>query len=286
MASKRVRRGLFLPANPKVGDEFVLLAAPDPHALCLTPGVWSLHGGSISHDTVAIGVRTGGSGTTFLIGSYDFGSSDDDFNPGVSFGDPNVAHGARLILIQAAGAGGGNTTIRITGASIVGGVSTPADSEDLVISDAAAAGTYYSTTKRWNGQLSIAKFSGPDLLCNYGLATWYDRGSTNFMVTGISAQLFGGANDSGFDMQLLKHSATGWTYVPAGEPIPSGPVASSLADMNPEHEVANGKEWQWVRPELDLIVAGSAEEGVISRVITTTNNTIASGNVLATLVGQ
>lgn len=286
MASKSVRRGTVLPANPKVGDEFILLGAPDPDAKCVVDGVWSLHGGSITHDALAIGVRTGSVGTIFLIGSYEFGSSDDDFNPGISFGDPDIAHGSHVFLVQAAGAGGGATTVRVTGVSILGGVRVPGDTEDLVVSDSAPAGTYYSTAKRWNGEISIAKISGPDLLMNYGLATWYSRGNTDFILTSISAQLFGGANDSGFDMQLLLHSANGWTYVPAGEPIPAAPAASSLTDMTPEHEVANNKEWQWTRPTLNLAVAGASGEGIIGPVVSTVNNAITHGTVIATLVPQ
>ncbi len=286
MASRRTRSGTVLPSDPKVGDVFTLLGAPDPDAKCLVDGIWSLHGGSTTRDTIAIGIRTGSSGKTFIVGSYEFGSADSDFNPGISFGNANVAHGARFFLVQAAGAGGGDTTIRVTGASIDGGISTPADSEDLIVIGTGAAGTYYTTVKRWNGQISIVKFSGPDLLCNFGLATWYDRESTNFMLTGVAVQAFGGANDSGFDLQVLKHSESGWTYVPAGEPIPAAPIASSLSDMTPEHEVASGKEWQWSRPEINVSVAGSTGEGLIAQAITTTNNTIASGNVLATLVPQ
>jgi hypothetical protein len=245
-----------------------------------------LHGGATTRDTVAIGIMTGSAGTKFLIGSYDFGVADNDFNPSVNFGDSNVAHGSHFFLVQAPGAGGGDTTIRVTGTSIDAGVSTPADTEDLVVSDAAPAGTYYSTVKRWNGQLNIAKLSGPDLLMNFGLADWYDREKTDFMLTDISVQATGGANDSGFDLQLLKHSPNGWTYVPAGEPIPAGPVASSLAEMTPDHEVANSKEWRYSRPGLNLVVAGTAGEGLISQAISTTNNTIESGNVIATLVPQ
>lgn len=286
MASHRVRRGFALPLNPKVGDEFVHLGAPDPDALCVTPGVWSSHGGAITRDTIAIGVRTGNVGTTFLIGSYEFGSSDDDFNPGINFGDQDIAHGSHFFLVQAAGAGGGDTTVRITGASILSGIRIPGDTEDLVVSDSAPAGTYYSTVKIWNGEISATKISGPDLLMNHGLATWYDRGSTNFMLTSISAQLFGGANDAGFDMQLLLHSANGWTYVPDGEPVPAAPVASSLTDMAPEHELANGKEWQWTRPTLNLAVAGASGEGIIGPVISTANNAVAHGTVYATVVSQ
>lgn len=286
MATMKTRSGTVLPADPKVGDLFTLLEAPDPDAKCLVDGIWSLHGGSITRDTIAIGIRTGSSGETFIIGSYEFGSADNDFNPSINFGDPNVAHGARFFLVQAPGAGGGDTTIRVTGTSIAGGISVPADSEDLIVSDTGSAGTYYTTVKRWNGQIAVAKVSGPDLLCNFGLATWYSRESTNFMLTGVSAQAFGGANDSGFDLQILKHSELGWTYAPAGEPIPAAPIASSLSDMTPAHEVASGKEWQWIRPGINISVAGSAGEGLIARAVTTTNNTIASGNVLATLVPQ
>jgi len=285
-AGKSHRRGTVLPAECTVGEVYVLLGAPDPAAICTATDTWSLHGGSVTHDSLAVGIVTGSSGTTFIIGSYEFGLSDNDFNPSVNFGSANVAHGSRFFLVQAAGAGGGDTTVRVTGTSILGAVSTPADTEDLIVSDAAAAGTYYSTLKRWNGELTISQLSGPDLLMNFGLATWYDRGATDFTLTSLAAQAFGGANDSGFDLQILKHSALGWTYVPAGEPLPAAPGASSLSDMTPNHEVANGKEWSWDRPSLNIIVAGASGEGLIARAVTTTNNTIAHGTVLATLVPQ
>ena len=281
--ARRLRIGDSLPASPKRGDRYIQTGVPDPDAICLADGVWTLHGGSISHDTLTIHFNTAASGTTYFVGMYDFGSTDDDFNPGISFGDVNSAHASVVFLVQAAGAGGGDTTIQISGTSILGGTRTPADTEDLVVSDAGAAGTFYQTTKRWNGQVTITKTAGPDLLCGYGFAAFFDRASSDYILTSIGIEWFGGANDSAFDFQLLLHSANGWTYNVGAAPTPAAPAFSSLSDLSPENEVVNGKSGGWGRGD-NLAVAGSSDEGLIARSVTGTNNSIERGTILVTIV--
>ncbi len=287
MAARRTRSGTVLPSNPQVGDIFTLLGAPDPDAKCLVDGVWSSHGGSITRDTIALGFKTGPAGITEIMGGYIFAPSDDDFIPSVLFGTVNEARGAHLFLVQAAGAGGGDTTIRITGTSITGlGIRTPGDTEDLVMGDAAAAGTYYETIKRWNGQVTIAKQSGPDLPANHGWATYFDNANNDYILTSMSVTWLAGANDSGFDMQLLLHSSSGWTYTPGGEPVPAVAIVSSGSDLAPENEVFNGETGQWSRGQLNISVAGSVADGLIFRAVTGVSSTIEQATVLVTVVPQ
>lgn len=283
MASKRTRSGTVLPGNPKVGDVFTLLGAPDPDAKCLVDGVWSLHGGSITHDSLALTFQTGTSGITFVIGNYDFAPSDDNFNPAVNFGDVSSAVGAHFALIAAAGAGGGDTTIQISGASVLNGTRIPGDTEDIVLSGTGISGAYYQSTKFWLSELAITKTAGPDLLANYGFVTHYSRNETDFVVPDITLEWLAGASDPGWDFQVLHHKPTGWTYVSSGEPIHAAAVVSLLDELTPDNELVNGKKGDWRIP-LNLTVLGSQGEGVLLQAITGTNNSVEFATLLASVV--
>ena len=231
---------------------------------------------------------SGGSGITYAGGHYRFGATDNDFNPSITFGTANIAYGDHLFIVCAAGGGGGtDTVIRITGTSITDeGVRTVSDTEDLTADDAGVAGAYYETPKKWLGQVTIAKQSGPDLLCNYGGTKYWDDNNENFKVEGIEATWLGGANDATPNLKLIHHKATGWTYNAGSTPTPPTAIATMNIDYVTEIQVSNGEEGAWKRTNLSTNVNGSDGEGTIIEIVTTANKTFEIGNILLRVVPQ
>ena len=230
----------------------------------------------------------GSSGIFYYGGFYLFGATDNDFNPSTTHGTANASYAAHFFLVQAAGgAGGTDTVIRITGTSITDdGVRTAADTEDLTVDDAGAANTYYETSKKWIGQVTIAKQSGPDLLCNYGFAKYWDNNNTNFRISGIEVTWFGGATDAGANIELIHHKNTGWTYNSGS--TPTNP--SAVVDMNTDHvtetSVINNENGAWKRSNLSTDIGGGASEGTIFKVTTGSNKAFELGNILLRIKPQ
>ena len=231
---------------------------------------------------------SGGSGTIYAGGHYRFGTSDNDFNPSITFGTADGAYGDHIFIVAAAGGSGGtDTVIRITGTSIDdSGNRTTSDTEDLTADDAGPAGAYYETTKKWVGQVTIEKQSGPDLLCNYGGAKYWDDNNEDFKVEGVEVTWLGGANDANPNLLLRHHKATGWTYNNGSAPTPPTAIADMNTDYSTEIEVINGEEGAWKRTNLSTNVSGSSSEGIILEIITTANKTFEIGNFLIRVVPQ
>jgi len=229
----------------------------------------------------AFASRVASSGVNYIGGFYDFAASANDFNPSTTHGVANTSYAAHFMLVQAVGAGGGDTTIRVTGTSINDlAVRTTGDTEDIVVDDAGAAGAYYETVKKWLGQVTIAKISGPDLLCNYGFCKYWDNANTDFNVNACEAVWLGGGNDNSPNILLRHHTDAGWTYNAGAAPTPP----TAIADMNTDHvteiQVRNDEEGAWKRTNLDVDVNGSASEGIIVEIFTNNNQTFSDGTFI------
>lgn len=231
---------------------------------------------------------SGSSGTFYYGGYYLFGATDNDFNPSITFGTANSSYAAHFFLVQAAGASGGtDTVIRITGTSITdAGVRTTSDTQDLTVDDAGVAGTYYETSKKWIGQITVVKLSGPDLLMNYGFCKYWDNNNTDFQISGVEATWLGGANDGGANIELIHHKATGWTYNAGSPPTNPAPVSDMNTDHNTEVNVVNNENGAWKRANLGTNVGGGDSEGTIFAVTTTANKAFELGNILLRIKPQ
>lgn len=226
--------------------------------------------------------RDAASGVNYIGGFYQFGSTDNDFNPSINFGTANVAYGAHFFVVQAAGgAGGTDTVVRITGTSMTDlGVRVTSDTEDLTVDNAGAAGAYYETVKKWIGQITIVKLSGPDLLMNYGFCKYWDNNNTKFTVLGFEATWLGAQNDATPDILLRHHKTTGWTYNSGAAPTPPAPLDSMATDYVTETKIAINQEGSWKRDNLLQVVDGGNGEGTIIEIVTSANKTYAIGNFI------
>lgn len=273
------------------GDQIWVLPSADGDAggVLTTDGAGTLSWtDNASEKTWAFMSRDASSGTNYIGGFYKFGATDDDFNPSVTFGTVNISYAAHFFLVQAAGgAGGTDTVIRVSGTTIDDqGNRATLVNVDITVDDAGVAGIYYETTEKWIGQITIAKQSGPDLLCNYGFAKYWDNNNTNFKVVGIEATWLGAKNDANPDIELLHHKITGWTYNNAAPPTRPTAIASMATDHNTEMQIATAQEGAWKRDNLNTNINGGSGEGTIVELITTTNRTYAIGNFLVRITPQ
>lgn len=225
---------------------------------------------------------SGTSGTFYAGGYYFFNSGSDDFNPAITYGTANVSYAAHFSFICAAGgAGGTDTVVRVTGTSITdSGTRTTSDTEDVTIDDAGASGAYYETSKKWLGQVSIEKQSGPDILCNYGFSKYWDNNNNDFRIVGLEITGRAGANDSAPNFSLIHHKSTGWTYNAGGLPTPPTPIVDMNTDHNTEIQLVNGQNFAWKRDNLATNVMGADGEGTIMKITTSANRAVDSSNII------
>jgi hypothetical protein len=113
---------------------------------------------------------------------------------------------------------------------------------------------------------------------NYGFAA-YDSFNQR-VITLKMVQAFGraGANDTGFDIQLLHHKSTGWTYSAAAFVPNATPICSLVGDYGVDNDLVNGEKFRWER-DIITFIDGTANEGFLVRIITTSNKAVDFMNV-------
>lgn len=212
-----------------------------------------------SFETVATGV-------SYIGGFYEFASTDNDFSPSVAFGTAGRAIAAHAFVVTGA-VPGGEVQITVTGVSITdAGVRTPADSEVITIPEATAVDSYFETSKKWNGQVTIETTAGTAITCNYGWSKYHDHGNRNFTVRGLEALWYSESTDSASDLALLHHKSTGWTFNGGAEPTPPTAIARRSTDHGAENDHLDDAPGAWKRADLDIAVQGAASEGIIVEV--------------------
>lgn len=208
-----------------------------------------------------------------------------DSSDTVNVGNANNPYAAHAFIV-AGGAGttdGSTLTLTVTGTSITdAGVRTPADSQVIVI-DATGSVTdqYYETSKKWLGQITFTLASDGSTFAydfNYGLCKYEDYGNRDFTATDFEVVGLAGANDSGFNVELIHHKATGWTYAATG--FVAGPAALlNMATIHgTENNLVNGEQFAFKRSELEEAVSGSDSEGLVIHLTTGSNNAVEFAN--------
>ena len=131
--------------------------------------------------------------------------------------------------------------------------------------------------------MSVVVVSGPDLLCNYGWAKYWDNANSDYRIRGLECTWLAGANDSSADVKLLHHKATGWTYNAGSTPTPPTALASMATDHSTESELSKDEEGAWKRTNLSQTVMGAGSEGIIFEITTTSARSFETGNILLTI---
>ena len=229
----------------------------------------------------------GSSGTFYRGGNY-FAPVGEailtNVSPTVTLGSANISYAMHAFAV-AKGDGatdGSDLVLTVTGASIDDEGNYNGSDSQVLVADALLAtfapDTYGETPKKWLGQITITLSStgGGTFNCsfNYGYAKYEDLMNQALSLTGLEVSGFAGANDTGFNIRLLYHSPTGWTYN-ASAFVPGGTV---LANQNTDHstdsELKNGEPINYKRTDLNQDVDGANGEGLIIEITTTANKAV------------
>ena len=228
--------------------------------------------------------RAGASGTTYAGGFYFHSGAANDFSGGPTFGTANSSYAAHFFIVT-----GAQTvdvlTLTVTGTSINDEATrTTSDTENIVIPNSTAAGTYYETDKKWLGQVTITVASGTAKTCDFGFSKYWDNNNTDFRVLGLESTWLGGATDTAPNIILRHHIGgagnTDWTYTGSGATPPTPLAAMATDHTTTEDNVINGENGAWKRVDLNTMVEGSVSEGTIIEIVTTSNKTFELGNFL------
>lgn len=238
-----------------------------------------------------------GSGIQYVAGYYHGDSADVNLTQASatathgSANEPAGAHAFWVFGAMAASGGSGAPRIEVSGTSFIsadGGTRTATDSE-IIVADL-STGTldqYYESTKKWLGQVTYTIIC--DGACthttfsadgNIGHAKYDDLGSSGrlgFTIEDFEIIGFAGANDTGFDLELIKHDGTGWTYAATGFVPGNGSVASLSTSYGPENDLTTGLHFSYEIEDINEFIdvnSSTQKEGYLIRITTTSNNAI------------
>jgi hypothetical protein len=227
-------------------------------------------------------------GTFYRGGFYDVSTTDANLTQASTtqtYGTASVAYSAHPFIV-AGGAGtvdAGVVGLRVTGTSIDdNGTRTPSDADTILTDITSVALNEYYEAKKYLGTVTyeLIVISGTPTTYsfdfNYGYAKYEDAGNRDFYVAGIEIVGLAGSNDTGFDIELLFHKSTGWTYAATGFVPGDGAVARWSTDMAPEDNLGNGIDFAWKRANLNQFINGDDSEGVLFRITTGSGNSVQS----------
>ena len=236
----------------------------------------------------------GSAGYNYVGGFYDAPSADTTLTQAATtdtHGVTGVAYSAHAFAVFG-GAGtvdAGQVGLRVNGASVNdAGTYNGTDTEDITDDiTTLSLNQYIETSKKWVGQVTYELFEvSPagtySVDFNYGFAKYEDLGNNDFTVTDFEVVGVAGATDTSFNMRLLKHSNSGWTYS-AGAFIPGdGSIIDWFTDMGAgagNDNLTNGENFAWKRDNLSEFVDGDGSEGVLVEIFTGANGSVQSMDV-------
>lgn len=240
-----------------------------------------------------------GSGTYDKGGFYEWSSTDANLtqaSASVTHGIAGKATAAHVGIVPS-GAGTvdtGQVGLRVGGTQDSETGSQSASQTDIITTDITTltANVMAETAGKFSGDVLIEFYtvSGTptaySLDFNYGFSKYIDAGNQNSTLIGFSAHWLGGAVDSGFDIKLKHHKATGWTHASTGFVAGNGNIISRLVDQSIDGDVVNGEDGAWKRVGLDTYIESGASEGLVIEIVTTANNTIQTMDIEITGVSE
>jgi hypothetical protein len=232
-----------------------------------------------------------GSGTYYLGGNYDFPSTDANLTQASStviYGTANDPHGKHASVI-AGGAGTVDTGViglSVSGASYNDSGGVISAFEDTIITDiTTVALNEYFEGKKFVGAVDfqlIVMSGSPTTYSfdfNYGLAKYEDVGNKDFYITEIDMGLNVSFSDASFNIEILHHKNTGWTYAATGFTPGDGIIESWANTYGPNDDVINGNWYAWKITDINQFIDGNGPEGMLFRITTGGSNTIQSMNL-------
>ncbi len=241
---------------------------------------WQDIAGPSTFKSYTFHARDAASGENFSAGFYDYPTTHVVLTIGGSVtqthGGANAPYGAHAFAV-ASGAGGTDLVLTVTGTSVTdAGVRDTGGTEVIVAdTDAAITDQYFETALKWVGTITYTLTgSSGAFTFNYGYAKYEDFGDRAFTVTDFESVGLANANDSGFNVELLYHSAAGWTYAASGFQAGDAVLASMNTTYSTEQDIDAGEPFAFKRTGLSQSVAGDDAEGIIIRVTTGINNAV------------
>ena len=237
---------------------------------------------------------SGALGTYYTLGHYDFATDDANLTQASTtqaHGTANEPHASHVAIVAGgagtASGGAGAVEIEVSGTSIdETGTRTPGDTEILVADiTAMSLNEYFETSKKWLGTviITLQNAGGSTQTTfaadfNYGHCKYTDMTDRDFEVNSFTVDGRAGNNDTGFDIRLLKHSASGWTYAATGFVPGNGEICSLATDYSTESDLSQNEQFAYDRSDLATVINGAGSEGFIVEVVTAANNAVAYMN--------
>ena len=252
---------------------------------------WNPIGPQEAHKSYHMRSQAGTAGTYYGAGFYTFSASNANLTQAsttVTHGGANVSYAAHAFIVFGAATGSGGTGVdrkvklTVTGTRIQDdGTRTASytetltdDAESLTLNDMIEGEKYLGTVTFTLSATGVDPYTAYSMDFNYGLCKYDDLGNNTFHITTFECVGYGGANDSGFNIELLHHTTTGWTYSAAAF-VPDPPV---ITDMNTVHvtevDVDNNDYIVFKQTGLEFKIEGAANEGFVIRITTTVNKAI------------
>lgn len=223
----------------------------------------------------------------YLGGLYEYSTTNAALTEGstVTVGTANNPYGAKAFAIVGSfGTDGTNVTLTVSGDSIdESGTVTLADSETLYtgLPGALTANQKLETSKSWTGQVTYTLTSDGTVSTgnfNYGLvvAQKFAESSAATIVE-LECSGMGNAADASFDVEVLHHANTGWTYAATGF-TPGVLIASMRVDYDGNADLTAGEQFGW-RQSGSPIFSLAAGEGFVVQVTTGAANSVSYMNM-------
>jgi hypothetical protein len=286
--------GELTATRPVVPASIVIMGTViESHA---TTGIAFINASLFSRDSASrsIPINSGSSGTDWLSGFYDW--SEPDAN--LTQASLTVAHGtagqSRAGHVGIVPTGAGTVDTGQVGLRVVGiqddeeGIQVAAqtgiitdDITTLTGTTGAGLGIMVETAEKFSGQVSIELYvvSGSpttySLDFNYGFSKYEDFQNRDVTIQSFEVLWTGRAAETGFDIALLHHQPIGWTYAATGFVAGDGDIARRSVDQALAFNVASGVSGSWKRVNINEFIDGDTLSGIIIKMDTATNNSIA-----------
>jgi hypothetical protein len=280
--------GELTATRPVVPSNIVIMGTViESHA---TTGIAFINVSPFSRDSASrsIPINSGSSGTDWLAGFYDWETTDANLTQASLTVTHGTAGQSRAGHVGAVPSGAGTVDTGQVGLRVVGiqdsEEGTQVAAQTGIITDditTLTADVMTETVEKFSGQVSIELYvvSGSpvnfSLDFNYGFSKYEDFQNRDATIQSFEVLWTGRATETGFDIALLHHKPTGWTYAATGFEAGDGDIVRRSVDQALAFDVASGVSGSWKRVNINEFIDGDTLSGIIIKMETNTNNSIA-----------